>query len=492
MQPCLGAGAPRGLPVMDGLRVVESGSALGRVVVATRGFEAGEVVLAERAALVWVNEGVGGLLWAFSRAECDTQEAVLEMFHPALDSEAASAALNTGDQLLLRALHEVQVPFEVAQRLWLVANFNCHELESKDSALFVIGSKVEHSCLPNTSYGSRADQLIYTAVRPIAAGDRISFAYVPTSQQDTQERRELLHTTRLFLCACERCEGPDVSRPLPCPACSDGVTLRTLPAESIRSSATGDSPALQMAQLKKGAGATWTCLSCSACATDAEMSAAIEKEAELVADLKQRTLVPDVSPGMLCAAQRQQVLLHLALPPMHHLHARFSELVSKFAASEADLAKDMPPGVAEAMVRAGTMLPVQQLQWEAAVSAVELIVWRERSQAVPLGRMQPQATWQPGGAATQLELPPQARLAHILDSVWSGSDEAAALQPCWDSAWDAVHAGVDLVDAGSAADAAPVFRRYRDAMFSQLSNDGTLRRFIQGVLDSVPPTESRN
>jgi hypothetical protein len=87
-----------GVPEMDGVRVLESGSALGHVVVATRGFEAGEMVLAEPAALVWVNKGVKSLLRAFSRAERVTQEAVLEMFHPALESEAASALLKRSHQ----------------------------------------------------------------------------------------------------------------------------------------------------------------------------------------------------------------------------------------------------------------------------------------------------------------------------------------------------------------------------------------------------------
>ncbi|KAG1663222.1 hypothetical protein FOA52_011315 [Chlamydomonas sp. UWO 241] len=467
---------------VNGTRVVESGTALGRVVVATREFEAREVVLAEPAALVWLKEGgPTSLLRAFSRAEGDTQVAVLEMFHPALGSEAASAVLKRSHQLLLRALHEVQVPLEIAQKLELIANFNAHaflgrtdtpsssevmlapggaEAKPKHLALYVIGSKVEHSCLPNMSYSSKTGQLVYTAVRLIAAGDRISFAYMPTSEQDTQERRELLLT--------------------------DGVALRTSPAEGIRSSATGDSPALLMAQLKMGAGATWTCLSCNAHATDAEMGAAIKKEALLLADVKQRKAISSVQPGMVRAAQQQQLRYHSALPPMHHLHARCSELVSFLTASEANMVKGCPPSMVATMVRSGTMLPVKQLQWEAAVSAVELILWRERSKAMLLGRMQPQATWEPGAAASKRGLSPQARLAHIVGTVWSGSDEAAALQPCWDSAKEIFFAGMDLVEAGAASDAAPIFRCYLDIMFAWMSLDDDDRWRNRDVLDRFP------
>jgi hypothetical protein len=401
------------------------------------------------------------------------------------------------------------VPFEVAERLWLIANFNAHEFRgridaasssevvlapsAKHAALFVVGSKGEHSCLPNVTCGDETGRLVYTSVRPIAAGDRISYAYVPTCQEDTQARREVLLTTSgrgrgaSFLCACARCEGPDVCRPLPCSACTNGVALRTSPAESIHSSATGDSPELLMVQLKLGVGATWTCLSCNALATDAEMGAAMREEARLVEDLEQRSRVPEVSPGMVRVAQQQQFLLHSALPPSHHLHLTCSELFSSFAASMANVSKGMQPHELATAVQDRIVQPTEQLQWEAAVSAVETIVWRERSQAVLLGRTQPQATWQP---ASQLGLSPspQARLAHIMGSVWSGSNEAAALQPYCDSAKDALYAGMDLVDAGAAAHAAPIFRRYRDAIFSRLSNDD-VKRCIHEVLGRFPATQ---
>ncbi|KAG1663216.1 hypothetical protein FOA52_011309 [Chlamydomonas sp. UWO 241] len=508
----MGAGEPSG-GCMDGVRVVESETAMGRVVVATRGFETGEVVLAEPAALVWLKEGgPTGLLRAFSRAKRDTQEAVLEMFHPALKSEAAGAVLERSYQVLLPDQQEELVSLEDTQRLMprlmLIATFNAHfflgrtnptvpaapdapaeaslalgvEPFAKHSALFVIGSKVEHSCLPNVSYGSKTGQLVYKTVRPIAAGDRISFAYVATTQQDTQERRELLVASKLFICACARCEGPDVCRSLPCSACSGGITLRTSPAESMRSS-----DGNLVSQLWHGVGATWTCLSCNTLATDAEMSAAIKKEAQLVADLEQRKAISSVKPGMVRAALQQQILLHSALPPMHHLHARYSELVSFLTASEANTLKGCPPSMVATMVRAGTMQPIKQLQWEAAVSAVKLIVWRERSKAVLLGRMQPQATWEPGAAASKQGLSPQARLAHIVGSVWSGSHEAAALKPCWDSARDAYYAGIDLEHTGSAAEAAPIFRRYRGVIFSWLqADDHGRRRRVQEVLDRFP------
>ena len=76
----------------DGVSVVDLvGTGLGRVVVALRRFEQGEVVMAESAALVY--SGEFGLVRAFTRASDATKEAVMDMFYPPLNSSMASQSL---------------------------------------------------------------------------------------------------------------------------------------------------------------------------------------------------------------------------------------------------------------------------------------------------------------------------------------------------------------------------------------------------------------
>eukprot|EP00798_Chlamydomonas_sp_ICE-L_P012387 gene12387-15580_t len=88
---------------VDGVHIVPSGTALGRVVVARRAFAPGDVVLAEAPTLVFAKTERGRapeLLSAFKSANSQRQQAVLSMFHPPIDSPEACAALRLPDNRL--------------------------------------------------------------------------------------------------------------------------------------------------------------------------------------------------------------------------------------------------------------------------------------------------------------------------------------------------------------------------------------------------------
>eukprot|EP01054_Gregarina_sp_Poly1_P000221 Gregarina_sp_Poly_1__220@NODE_1051_length_5230_cov_265_105559_g731_i0_p1_GENE_NODE_1051_length_5230_cov_265_105559_g731_i0NODE_1051_length_5230_cov_265_105559_g731_i0_p1_ORF_typecomplete_len456_score52_25SET/PF00856_28/3e15SET/PF00856_28/2_6e03_NODE_1051_length_5230_cov_265_105559_g731_i08342201 len=89
--------------------------------------------------------------------------------------------------------------------------------------LFPWGSRMCHSCQPNlfVYYSNTKDSLLFIACRPIAAGEVLSFSYLPDSPNDCQPGRLLcgaasdrqihLWLFKFFQCQCSRC-----LRDLPC------------------------------------------------------------------------------------------------------------------------------------------------------------------------------------------------------------------------------------------------------------------------------------
>jgi len=114
----------------------------------------------------------------------------------------------------------------------------------ESSAFFDKGSKVEHSCSPNTSYCSGGGSLRHIAVRRIRKGERLSFSYFGDEVESTLHTRDMsLLTTKFFRCRCIRCAERDLCRPLFCSR--RGITLGQLHEP------TPDTVA-----------ESWTCISC--------------------------------------------------------------------------------------------------------------------------------------------------------------------------------------------------------------------------------------
>eukprot|EP00798_Chlamydomonas_sp_ICE-L_P000008 gene8-12816_t len=461
---------------VDGVQIVPSGTALGRVVVARRAFAPGDVVLAEAATLVFATAARGrlpALLSAFKSATSQRQQAVLGMFHPPLDSPEACAALRTsGNVLELAAASELGIDIEVAQRVVLISHYNAHSFfghnnipagdvlvpggvvpDAPYTALFEIGSKVEHSFFPNVTYSSKSGQLVYTATLDIAAGERVTFSYIHYIDIPEQARRNALLTSKSFRCECARCEGPDMCRPLPCPVCKDGVVLRTSPCD-------GQEPA------------SWTCLACQAQSSDENMHDARNIELGLLADLKKVEKVQQMVPGIVRRTQDLQSRVRSALPPSHYLHARFSELISRFAASEAAM-----------------LYGTQQNDLRCEAAACLMV--RAHASA-PCRPCTTDATWRMPGNDKQSAnltrssrggLSPDKRLSNIVDNVWLAStDEAAILMPVWEKAKEAFYAGKDLMDVGrpkQKKQAAAIFRRYHAALMQWLAPDDPDRQYNQ-------------
>ena len=105
-------------------------------------------------------------------------------------------------------------------RFAVAFNINAHRFQDHRRAIFRLGSKLHHSCTPNTRYTSAGGMGRHVALDHIEAGALVTTSYLgPLHIQSTPRRRAHLHTGKLFMCMCPRCTGPDYNRQLPCPHC---------------------------------------------------------------------------------------------------------------------------------------------------------------------------------------------------------------------------------------------------------------------------------
>lgn len=268
---------PKPRPMLDGV-VVEQRPALGgRALVATRAFEAGDIVLLEPPLLHWTAysddiPNLSAYLNAVAAAPPRVWTALDDFARPALDEHSSSLRVqaradDARDWLVTRGKN---VPpgwtLDYVHGLCLVADTNSHvflggddstmqevlptDLKPHPAALFVLGSKAAHSCRPNTLYTSRDGVLRYIATRPIAAGEAVTFSYINLHGLPRKMRRSQLISEKHFHCCCERCVGVDDCRGLRCRSCG-GVAMHT------------------------EIGDTWTCTACAVPLVDAMLADAL-------------------------------------------------------------------------------------------------------------------------------------------------------------------------------------------------------------------------
>ncbi|CAJ1338158.1 unnamed protein product [Effrenium voratum] len=222
--------------------------ALGVHAVARSAISAGDLIIAEDALLriLPLKDAARRLLERFGDLEGflqpalgvdwgstdkEVREAALELFyaHPITERRSQESAHITACEELLQMWPPLRAtgwsPAQLLRFLHIV-DLNIHKDERPSHAeftgIFVLGSKFSHSCEPNASWSfDQRGRLQYGAIRPIAAGEVLTFSYVGNGMNlitSTLVRRQRL-ATLCFICRCERCKGPDLARPLPCPRC---------------------------------------------------------------------------------------------------------------------------------------------------------------------------------------------------------------------------------------------------------------------------------
>eukprot|EP00811_Abedinium_folium_P026858 NODE_4004_length_1949_cov_10.892426.p1 GENE.NODE_4004_length_1949_cov_10.892426~~NODE_4004_length_1949_cov_10.892426.p1 ORF type:complete len:553 (+),score=77.67 NODE_4004_length_1949_cov_10.892426:120-1661(+) len=312
---------------------VEHHPAMGRVVVATRDFDKGEVVIDEAPLLVWANGDIA-LLSAYRAAPLFVQETVLGMFHPPLDSNTPVISCSrTIAYRLARQHHDLGLDTELAHKLLAIANTNAHTYYGEKvpftemfegsqgtpkSALFDLSSKVAHSCLPNTSCSSKNESghLRYTAIRQMKAGDQVTCPYIDHLwSTPVHERRAMSLERKDFVCQCPRCVAPDDCRVLCC----------RRKCKSFMMASHGPS----------GQAPRWSCSACGAL-EEVDVAVAIKDELRLGQELEhwqamgQSGQLHQIPPSQLQALVMKATSL---LSPTHFLVVRALEFLATVCAS---------------------------------------------------------------------------------------------------------------------------------------------------------------
>ena len=216
---------------------VETDPELGRCLVARRDFEAGECVVVEQPALFCPKlantacrsggtelQGVfRRVLERFCEAEALLQQSIEEMFFVCPFDNPGEVVATWIQAIDAVAKEEFAVgqPLSKLRAIGLAFLLNGHKF--KDGwALNPIGSKLAHSCEPNTRYTCdhqrHPNRAVHLALRPIAAGEQLTATYTHFGRS-TAQRQEALLETKLFVCNCPRCRAPDHAGEVPCPGC---------------------------------------------------------------------------------------------------------------------------------------------------------------------------------------------------------------------------------------------------------------------------------
>ncbi|CAB4475888.1 unnamed protein product [Rhizophagus irregularis] len=233
---------------MDGIDGIEVkyNEKYGNGLYATRDFEKGEIVLSEKPFIVVhplsskrdrafsctfdIDLSVFSKFKTFFDASPEIQNAILNNFYLPPQDQLESAWSIIGstyvDKIIKTCINRVEawadIPEETFRKVFMIFTLNSHSFDFDGSAIFVFGSKMNHSCEANTFYQSIDGLGVHTAVKRISKGEQITTDYLgKDSILSRGARHRILQRAKLFTCECPRCtERMDVSRGLPCPNCN--------------------------------------------------------------------------------------------------------------------------------------------------------------------------------------------------------------------------------------------------------------------------------
>jgi hypothetical protein len=246
---------------LTGVRV-EHIEGAGRALIASRSFEAGDLVLQEVPALQWAKDTPADLIASFLSVSASAQAAILDTARTVPQEAAKSQRALARTKLALQLAQSYDGPrvLDLVEALLSISDLNAHSFEG-GMAIFMTASKANHSCDPNCGHSTKVDgELRYYATRAIAEGQSITISYLDGAwSMSRAARQSVLLEQKLFDCACLRCSGPDNCRGV---ACTD--------------SACGGRAVCYN-------NASWQCKLCGTLTQPASMCLAVEEELTLAA-----------------------------------------------------------------------------------------------------------------------------------------------------------------------------------------------------------------
>jgi len=435
----------------NGFQVVDSGGDLGKVAFATRDFRPLDIVLVEAPALIFDYENqCFGLFDAFLDASSEVQSGILEMHHVDTSAQPNEVELDRKERdeivesEVQRYNHERQnskLTVELAQTLVRIVGNNAHSFddpggsadveEFEKSALFLIGSKAEHSCAPNLVFSTNEGMLRFVAEIPISRGERLSTSYAQSILQTCrQERREFLQQHKAFTCQCSRCLGLDECRPMPCHKCHDGVMFLSGDTEK------------------------WCCV--SLCGWHDQTPTLQSSDSELAKDIGffRDSLEHGMDESMLPTVMAAQARVVQTCHPLHWLHIAAWDLVSIVASSLARaLADDKSNTVASLLLLSATC-------------QLHQVLWTERNAAIVYGRLElNDAVNSVSKNGLRVDYPEDANeISRLLDLLSCRPPARPAHYDCTEVTQNIFHACQDQLLAGHAGLAAKLYGAYESML----------------------------
>ena len=182
-------------------------------------------------------------------------------------AEALSTRVLSGDSAITT---------DVVTQLAFAAQSNAHAISDAHSQVpaglgfFPAASMVNHSCIPNAHHyfaepvAGQPPRLVFRAIRPIAAGEEVTYSYTKTYDA-AASRRETLRRGYFFTCECPRCEAelaaargaeeaPDAPAPAVPAAPASGETADTAGTEGTEAPEGAAAPAAGPGASKGGKG----------------------------------------------------------------------------------------------------------------------------------------------------------------------------------------------------------------------------------------------
>lgn len=471
----------------DGVRVIDSGTELGRVTIATRDFEAGDIVLAEPPAIVFsTDNGYFGVWNAYLEAPEETKRAILEMHHtpiPAGEEGIVFILMDPRQRMIADELrrfyasssveYQMELHEALARNLVAVVDANAHSYTTRDAgsvlsksagddpntlpdtlALYALGSKLEHSCAPNVSYRNTRDGMLeYIAETPIKEGDRVTFSYAPNIFEKSREYRRLsLETDRQFVCNCKRCAGLDECVPLTCAECNEGVIFQT------------------------ASDGHWSCVMCSWEGPNThDILQQVEKQAEFASkavSIRESYQTEGVDQTAFDKTLRLQIQLAQRIHALHWLHPMLLDIVSTLASSFAR----------GAMQSGQTPEQVTHLLRLSALCQLHRMIWIQRNVAIVHGLLplKDAVVGIHGKAAYRVSLSPTVNeIESAIETLVGGGNDDGE-RPLHDNtvlAYHVFHAGLDLILAGHVQLATQLYTRYQGVLsrWKNLSSESQQR-----------------
>ncbi|KAL3943357.1 MAG: hypothetical protein SGBAC_002560 [Bacillariaceae sp.] len=337
-------------------QVVDTNSELGRVAIATKDFHTGEVVLREEPAAIFnTQDGYVGLWEAYLNATPQQQAAIGKMQADSVEKDPERMTLIKDEfqrfqkEANLNDASKQQLDFQLAQTLVEIVLINAHDVRTEGSgnyveyedigsktALFPLGSKLEHHCAPNISFDTTPQgQLEYvTETTKIARGERLTISYTGhVYEEPRQLRRANILQLKRFLCNCTRCLGWDECNPMNCPQCSHG---------SHGSGGSGVGVGKIGTLFQWGRDSSWHCQACSwKGRTEDDLIAKQLSDhqswSQKIDTIMERLETTGFHPSMVMEASILQNVVTTKLSALHWLHPKAYHTLRIVATSQARL-----------------------------------------------------------------------------------------------------------------------------------------------------------